>query len=183
MLARTPIIAAAILLAAGYAGSPCLALYRLNHAMNSGDVATLSQLVDWASVREGLQEDIADQVSDVADPKAVAAGAQLAPFGFSFMRTIASRAVSEQVTPQNVVTMLRRRESSRHGLGLRLAYFDGWSRFMVRLGSSAESRDVRLQLDLEDGNWRVTRVWLPLQMLRHNNSALTLQHAKAEVSG
>ncbi len=171
MIVKLPILAGALLLAAGYTAYPCLTLYRLDTALRSGDSNTLTRLIDWGSVREGLQEDIADDVTDTANPHAVAVGAQLAPFGFSFARSIVGHAVQQEVTPAHVITCLRGQDGSAHTLGLRSAYFTDWSRFIVNVGPKSGQPDIRLQLDLQDGTWRLTRVWLPASMLHEPESS------------
>lgn len=170
MFLKTPLIAAVTLVGASYAAYPCMTLYQLNSAVRSGDCNAVSRLVDWEKVREGVQEDIADEVTDVQDPQAVKAGTQLAPFGFSFMKGIAQHAVAREVTPENVVGVLREHQGHASSLALRMAYFESPTTFMVRLGNE-QSKEVRLRLELEDGNWRVTRVWLPLRMLKEAGTA------------
>ena len=171
MIVRTPVVVGLLLLAVGYAGYPCLTLYRVDCALRSGDASTLARLVDWDSVREGLAEQVADDVTDTPSPTAVSAGTQLAPFGHGFMLGIAAHALRRQVTPQHLIAMLRHPDGSGGALGVRLAYFGGWSRFIVRLGTGGDQPDVRLRLDLEHGVWRVTHVRLPARMLREADAS------------
>ncbi|HEX5326011.1 MAG TPA: DUF2939 domain-containing protein [Acetobacteraceae bacterium] len=166
MNARNSLLIVAVLLVAGYAAYPCVTLYRLHRAVRDGDVATLSRLVDWSSVREGIAEDIADTATEAPGASAVAAGAQLAPFGHGFMHAIAAHAIQHAVTPQHLIATLRRHDHQGSGFALRLAWFDAWSGFMVQLASGPGQPDVRLRLNLEDGVWRLTRVWMPPAMLR-----------------
>ncbi|HSU07011.1 MAG TPA: DUF2939 domain-containing protein [Acetobacteraceae bacterium] len=171
MTARVPILTALGLMVAGYVAYPCLTLYRLNQAINNGDSATLSQLVDWPSVREGIAEEIADTVTDAPSPPLTAAGAQLAPFGHGFLRGVAAHAMRGSVTPQALIARL---SAPGDGAGaIRLAYFTDWSRFIVKLGTAGGTAEgtagaqpgLRLQLDLQQGIWRVTRIELPPAML------------------
>jgi len=173
MLLKTPIIATVLLLAAGYAASPCLTLYRLHDAIRAGDTATVARLVDWDSVREGLDEQIADAAADVEDPKAISSGAQLAPFGFSFMRGVASRAMDSQVTAPKLLTLLH---NSKSAFSLRIAYFDSLTEFIVRL-AAAHGQGIRLRLNFEDGQWKVTRIWVPRSMIRRAKDSSTIEAA------
>ena len=178
MRARLPIIVGVCLLAAAYIVYPFVTLYRLNSALADGDTRTLARLVDWPAVREGLQEDIADQVTDVTNPRAVTSGAELAPFGYSFTRGVARQALQQDVTPQRVIDGLR---GGGGRIGLRLAYFDGWSEFMVRLAAGPDKPGIRLQMDLDKGVWRVARIWLPLRLLRQAESRPPVEMVRAQV--
>ncbi len=150
MAARTPIIAALVLLVAGYVAYPCLTLYRLDSAMARGDAVALRRLVDWPQVRRGIEADLAEN-----------GGQDLAPFGTAFLRTVAVKA---SVTPETVLTALR--ATSGHAgdnpMGaawLRAAWPEGPGRVVLDFGT------VRLRLELCGGNWQVTRAWLPADVL------------------
>lgn len=178
MRARMPIIVGLCLLAATYIAYPFVTLYRLNAALARGDTRTLARLVDWPSVREGLQEDIADHVTSVSDPQAVTAGAELAPFGYSFARGVVHHSLQQDVTPQRVIDGLR---GAGGRMGLRLAYFDGVSGFMVRLGAGRGQPTIRLQMDLDRGVWRVARIWLPLRLLQQADARPHVEMVRAQV--
>lgn len=179
MRARMPIIIGLCVLAAAYIAYPFVTLYRLNSALARGDTRTLVRLVDWPAVQEGLQEDIADDATNVADPHAVSTGATLAPFGYSFARGVIHQAMQQDLTPQRVIDGLR---GASGRVGLRLAYFDGVSEFMVRLAAEPGKQDIRLQLDLDGGVWRVARIWLPLGLLRQADSRPPVEMVKAQVT-
>jgi hypothetical protein len=50
------------------------------------------------------------------------------------------------------------------------AFFAGPSAFVVDLSAPGQSTPIRLQMDLRDGTWQVTRVWLPADLLTQANS-------------
>src|SRR5690348_10003312 len=93
-----PIIGVLLAIAVTYGAYPYVTLYRLGHAIRSGDAGALQTLVDWQAVREGIKEDICDQVAD--QPAAAKTSQQLPPFGAGFVRGIASTAIDRRVTPQ-----------------------------------------------------------------------------------
>jgi hypothetical protein len=164
MTAKVPIVIALALMVTGYVAYPCVTLFRLDQAISNGDAATLSHLVDWPSVREDIAEQVADTVTDAPTPTMAAASTQLAPFGHGFMHGVAAQGMRSSVTPRALIARLHDQGS---GAGnLRLAYFEDWSRFIVKLGTSQGQSELRLQLDLERGVWRVTRIELPAAMLR-----------------
>jgi hypothetical protein len=158
MTVKVPIFAALTLMIGGYVAYPWVALYRLDRAVRAGDSATLARLVDWPAVREGVAEDIADTVTDAPEPVVN----QLTPFGHGFMRGIAAHAVQQRLTPRAVIARLCGQENG--SASLRSAYFANWSRFIVTFATPSVST-LRLQLDLQDGSWRVTRIEFPAALL------------------
>jgi hypothetical protein len=184
---RRGAIGATVAVLALYAASPYVTLYRLRAAALSGDAATLATLVDWDDVREGIKEDICDLVLD--DPSAPAAQkasvqpTALPPFGSSFVRGIASNEIDSMVTPQRLVVALRpafatpsdmllhrTTAPSLFSVALDRAMFSGPTRFMVALHAAGVPGRIRLQLDLRNGGWRVTRAWLPPEFLEASNA-------------
>ncbi|MBV8458127.1 MAG: DUF2939 domain-containing protein [Acetobacteraceae bacterium] len=153
-----------LLIAAGYAATPCLALYQLHLALRSGNHRAVNRMVDWSSVRAGLDEEIADVATDVPDPRAVSSGTQLAPFGFGFVRGIASRAADSEITAPKLLASLHSGEK-QDSYAVRLAYFTSPWEFVVQL-VAAHRREIRIRLNLEGGVWRVTRVWVPPSVIR-----------------
>lgn len=172
MTVKVPIFAALTLMIGGYVACPLVALYRLDRAVRTGDSATLAKLVDWPAVREGVAEDIADMVTDAPGR----AADQLAPFGQGFMRGIAAHAVQQRLTPQTVIARLCGHENGN--ASLRSAYFASWSRFIVTFATPSVSA-LRLQLDLQDGTWRVTRVEFPPTLL-HEAAAPSVRVVPAQ---
>jgi Protein of unknown function (DUF2939) len=164
-----------LLLAAGYAAAPCIALYRLHLALQAGDIRAIARLVDWSSVRSGLDEEIADAATDVSDPQAVSSGAELAPFGFGFTRAIASHTTQTVVTAPIVLQALRTPDT-HGGYGVRLAYFTSPWQFVVQF-AAPHRHALRVRLNLQEGQWRVTQVWVPPSMIREAAEHPTLQAA------
>ena len=106
MVGRKPLIGT---LAGGrlaYGVYPYVTLYRLGQAIRSGDAVRLETMVDWASVREGIKEDICDLVID--QPPQEQADGKLPPFGAGFVRGIATNVVDRQVTPEALVAAAQR---------------------------------------------------------------------------
>lgn len=135
-------------LVGAYVVYPCMMLYRLDEAVSHGDTAALRKLVDWPEVRQGLEADLARDD-----------GNDLAPFGASFMRTVAVKAA---MTPENVISALHAVDhSARAGVQPRLrgVWPEGPFTAIVDLGT------VRLRVQLRGGEWQVTRVWLPSTVL------------------
>lgn len=163
MLLKVAIASALFSLCLGYAAYPCVTLYELQDAMRSGDATRMANLVDWTSVRDGLDEQIAAESTRSSNPQAIADGSQLAPFGFGFVRGLASKAIETKVTPRAVLHAFH---SDSGGTGLRPsgAWFESPTTFVVRFIDRTGNK-VRLRLHLEDGRWRVTRVWIPRRLI------------------
>ncbi len=141
------------LICCGYVAYPCMTLYRLDEAVSRGDARALRKLIDWPEVRRGIEADLASD------------NGELPPFGSTFMRTIA---VKEAMTPENVLTALHAvdvtegaatRAPAPMSVSLRGAWAEGPCTVVVDLGT------VRLRMQLSGGEWRVTRVWLPEDVL------------------
>lgn len=171
MSGRKSAIGALAVLAAAYAIYPYVALYRLGSAIRNGDAVTLASMVDWSAVREGIKEDICDLVID--EPKEAAAAGQLPPFGSGFVHGIASNVVDRRVTPEALVAATKTSEQHQAAQGaairVRWAFFAGPAAFVVDLGAPGQTEPIRLQMDLRDGGWQVTRVWLPPELLTQAN--------------
>jgi hypothetical protein len=168
---RTLILAA--IAAVAYVVYPYVTLARLGAAMERGDSKTLEALVDWSKVREGIKEDICDNVTD-APTQANDNG--LRPFGFSFVRGVASNVIDAHVSPHGILAVARRYDPATRSLdalsGVRWAFFESPTTFMAELhppGSLAGSPPMRVQMELRGMDWKVTRVWLPPKMLMAAN--------------
>jgi hypothetical protein len=156
---------------------PYVTLFRLGRAVRNGDAAALQSMVNWDSVREGIKEDICDLVVD--QPAQAEARSQLPPFGAGFVRGIATNVVDQRVTPEALVQAVRRPDQGHPDQGNNVAdgpvqvswaFFAGPSTFMVDLASQGQTDPIRLQMDLRDGAWHVTRVWLPPILLTQTNA-------------
>ena len=166
-LAR-PVLVAAAVFAVAYVAYPYVTLARLGAALTGGDATTLEHLVAWGPVREGIKEDICDDVSD-----APANGNALRPFGYSFVRGVAAKAVDAHVSPHGVLAVARRFDPANLTLdaisGVRWAFFDGGPTAFIAELKPPGAEPVRVQMELHGLSWKVTRVWLPHQMLMAAN--------------
>lgn len=183
-MSKKPILSALVVVAAAYTAYPYVALYRLQSALRSGDQASLAAMVDWDQVRGGLKDDIADQVMGAPEqPKATAqaASATLPPFGASFVKGVASKAVDEAVTPETITRLIRPGEDPDEGTPdplqsvpfknarLTWAFFQSPQTFTLWLRTPDEgtgSEPVKARMQLIDGAWKITRIWLPPDLLK-----------------
>jgi hypothetical protein len=170
MRAGWPLAVTLLSVAVVYAAYPYVTLYRLGSAIQGADAATLESLVNWPAVREGIKEDVCDLASDDPSPKA---GGVLPPFGASFMRGIASKAIDQAVTPQALLAattsspMLANRPARRGAeVHVNWAFFGSPTTFMVSLRAPGQGEPLKVEMDLRKGEWRVQRVWLPAELLQ-----------------
>jgi hypothetical protein len=125
-------------------------------------------------VREGIKEDICDQVLD--QPKAVKSGKELAPFGASFVRGMTVNVIDQAVTPEGLVAAVQappeHHVSPRAGVdvGVEWAFFSDLSTFDVSLRVPGQAQPVRLEMQLRHARWQVHRVWLPDDLLQQANA-------------
>jgi hypothetical protein len=172
MVSRKPLIGALLAVGIIYCVYPYVTLYRLGQAIRSGDAAGLETLVDWDSVREGIKEDICDLVID--QPQQAQDGGQLPPFGAGFVRGIATNVIDKQVTPEALVAAAQKPEAEQpvRGAAVQIswAFFASPSAFVVDLKTPGQAAPIRLQMDLHNGAWHVTRVWLPPELLGQANT-------------
>lgn len=172
MFPAKPILAAVLAIGVAYAAYPCVTLYRIDNAIHAGDAATLRTLVDWPAVREGIKEDICDNVTD--DPEMTGSGGKLPAFGASFVRGIASNSVDQQITAEGLVDMTRHHVTgeARRGSAMQVhwAFFSDPTNFIVSVEASGQPEPIKLQLSLKDATWQVTRIWLPPGLLGQSSS-------------
>ncbi len=158
-----------------YAAYPYVTLYRLANAVSTGDAETLSTLVAWESVREGVKEDICDAVTEVSTEEANREGA-LRPFGYSFVRGVAGNLVDANITPEALVSSARSPQMttvSHPHMRVNWAFFDSPRRFDIAVGMPGETgpdSELRVQMAFQHGKWMVTRAWLPSRLLMAANS-------------
>lgn len=167
MRAKWPLLATMLGFGICYISYPYLTLYRLGVAIRGADAATLESLVNWASVREGIKEDVCDLALD--DPSQKDAK-DLPAFGTSFTRGIASTAIDKAVTPQALLaatTSMPAAKPEPRGADVHVkwAFFDSPTTFQVSLQAQGQADPIKLELDLRHGEWRVQRVWLPSELL------------------
>jgi hypothetical protein len=171
MPARWPIFATFTVLASAYLAYPYVTLYRLDIAVRQSDAATLRSLVDWYSVREGLKEDICDMVLD--EPANARSSNELAPFGAGFVRGMTGNALDHTVTPETFVSLTHGAElrpSAASKAHVNWAFFDGPTRFLVRVRIDADPEPIRVAMELRGMRWRVRRIWLPATLLERAGS-------------
>jgi hypothetical protein len=173
MPGKRAVIGALLAVVVAYAIYPYVALYRLGQAIRQGDATSLETMVNWSAVREGIKEDICDQVID--RPSEAKAGAQLPPFGSGFVRGIAGNAVDSRVTPQALAAVAapeptEHQDAKGSAVWVSWAFFAGPSAFLVDVNAPGQAAAIRLQMDLRHGVWRVTRVWLPPELLTQANA-------------
>jgi len=170
MKGKKPVIGALMAIALAYVIYPYATLYRLGLAIRHGDAATLENMVDWYAVREGIKEDICDSVFDQPSQ----ASGKLPPFGAGFVRGIASNAIDSAVTPEALASAAQQSEAASvpQGASVRVswAFFAGPSAFAVELATPGQAAPIKLQMELRDGTWQVTRVWLPPRLLVEANA-------------
>src|ERR1700758_3743806 len=157
---KKPAIGAFVVIVLAYVIYPYVALYRLGEAIRYGDASTLQSMVDWPAVREGIKEDICDLVTD--EPSEAKHGGKLPPFGAGFVRGIAANAIDSRVTPETLAAVAQQPAVSK-GASVQVswAFFASPSAFVVDLNAPGQPTPIRLEMDLRDGVWQVTRVWLP----------------------
>jgi hypothetical protein len=172
MAGRKPVIGALLAVGLSYGIYPYVTLYRLGHAIRQGDASTLQSMVDWPSVREGIKEDVCDFLAD--QPEQEQPGGKLPAFGTGFMRGIATNVIDQRVTPEALAAAAQqpggRHFSSDTSLQVSWAFFAGPSAFVVELSAPGQATPIRLQMELHDATWHVTRVWLPPDLLSQANS-------------
>jgi hypothetical protein len=173
MLRKKRVLMVAAFAAFGYVAYPYVTLARLGAALGSGDAATLETLVAWGPVREGIKEDICD---DVAEAPAPDAGKGLRPFGFSFIRGVEANVVDSHVSPHGILAAMRHFDPANLTLGaisgVKWAFFESPTQFVAELkppGMAADAAPVRVQMELQGYAWKVTRVWLPPTLLAAAN--------------
>jgi hypothetical protein len=163
------------LLLLAWVASPYYTVWRLSQAIAAGNAAPLERLVDWPSVRAGLKHDVADGLLGVAAPQ-VAAANTLPPFGASFVAGIAGSAIDDEITPTNVVAALHAPMAGQDAAdgprigwhAIRWAFFRGLRVFDVSLlypGGEPGEQKLRIRLSFQGTSWKVTRVWVPQDLM------------------
>jgi hypothetical protein len=172
MVGKKAVIGALFAVAAAYVAYPYITLYRLSQAIRQGDAPSLEAMVDWPAVREGIKEDICDLVID--QPQEAKAGGQLPPFGSGFVRGITGNAVDARVTPQGLMAVATeepaQRQDAASAVRVSWAFFASPAEFVVDLRAPWQAEPIRVQMEFREGAWRVTRVWLPPELLTQANA-------------
>jgi hypothetical protein len=156
-----------------YLASPYVALFRLEAALQSGDTQALERGVDWKMVRDGLKQDIADGV--IGPMQAQLASNTLPPFGSSFISGIMETAVDREVTPQNLVAMMRQlRAPEADSNPLKRfdwAFFESPMAFTITVRKEdADDGHLRLRMEMRGGKWVVVRAWVPQDLIERGSN-------------
>ena len=163
MRAKRAITIAAILVIAGYAAYPFATLYQLQFAARHGDAPTLSRMIDWSSVREGIKEDICDLVLE--EPSDPAKKGELPAFGASFVRGVTGTSVDRQFTAEALASAAQPASTGKDDASITWAFFTGPTRFSVHVTLIGETEPIRAELALTGLWWRVVRVRIPSSLL------------------
>lgn len=151
-------VSAVAVVAAAYIAYPYATLYRMGDAVRRGDAAALASHVDWKLVRAGCAEDLSAAIQHTKNDA-------LPPFGASFASGIATHAVKADLTPRTLLTALDSARSQSGPAVLEKAYFAGPALFMAVLRLPENTR-LRIEMRLIQGDWKLTRVWLPEKLLQ-----------------
>ncbi len=155
----------------GYGLYPYVALYQLKSAMHDGDPVSLSQMIDWSSVREGIKEDLCDLVLDT--PGEPIGRDVLPPFGASFIRGVTGSAVDRTVNPETLVAATREPSdatpSSYEGARVSWAFFSGPGSFRIDVETPGVAIPIRVDMELRGLQWLVRRVSLPPALLESSH--------------
>lgn len=171
MRTRLSLSTGLILLVAAYMASPYVALWRLQAALDRGDTQALEKSIDWTSIRAGLKEDIAEGV--IGPTQQQAAADTLPPFGTSFITGIADTTVEREVTPQNLIAVMRQMHAppsatddatSNPFASFAWAFFESPTVFNITVRNADDDTDtahLRLRMVLRHGQWTLIRAWVP----------------------
>lgn len=174
MRTRLSLSTGLVLLIAAYMASPYVALWRLQAALERGDTQALEKSIDWTSIRAGLKDDIAEGVIGPAQQQAAAD--TLPPFGASFITGIADTTVEREVTPQNLIAVIRQMHTpasttdeanSSPFASFAWAFFESPTVFniTIRNPDDMDSAHMRLRMVLRHGRWTLIRAWLPQDII------------------
>ncbi len=162
-----------VLLALAYMVSPYVALYQLEMDLERGDTAALERGVDWKTVRDGLKQDIADGV--IGPMQAQLASNTLPPFGSSFISGIMETSVDREVTPQNLVAVMRQMRAPGSDPNpfncFDWAFFESPAAFTVTVhNEDGDEGHLRLRLEMHGGKWVVMRAWVPQDLIERTSN-------------
>ena len=165
----------ALLATAAYGAWPYLSLLEIRQAVQARDVPALSAAIEWDRLRDGLKQDVADGITGTPGQAVqVSANADDLPaFGSGFVSHMAGSMVDDTVTPEHLAaTVATLQHAGAQKMQVSWAFFTGATGFEVAMrGASGGggSPAIRLHMDLMRSGlgwrWKVTRVWLPMEML------------------
>ncbi|MCW3475786.1 DUF2939 domain-containing protein [Limobrevibacterium gyesilva] len=172
-----------------YASAPYVTMWRLYQALHEQDAATLSEIVDWDAVRQGLKNDIAEGIIGMPAQEMESSNS-LPPFGSSFLNGIAGSLVDQEITPQRVVLVVHSMQTDEavpassewaaiFDLGcIERAFFDSPTSFTLRVRTAGQEPDeppLRVRLELRGPSWRhglswkLVRAWVPQDLMDRAN--------------
>jgi hypothetical protein len=169
MRGKRIVISALVLMAAVYAAYPFVTVYQIRCAVRDGDTPTLTRLVDWPSVREGIKEDICDLVLD--EPSGPVDSTRLPAFGASFVRGVTSGSVDREFTPEKVVRMTAPASHADDEASITWAFFSRPDRFVIDVSVGGQTEPVRAEMEFTGIRWKVNRVWIPGTLLKQGHWA------------
>jgi hypothetical protein len=157
-----------------YAASPYISLYKIDRDVRQHNVRALAADVDWDQLRDGLKADIADGITGApGQAETVSANSDdLPPFGSGFVTNMAGNLVDQTCNPAHLADTIGTLDAAGAPVHISRAFFTGPTSFTVAFRVGAAGRRppaLRMRLDLvRDGmrfGWKVTRVWVPAEML------------------
>lgn len=170
MRIRLSITSGFLLLVLAYMASPYVALWQLEGALDRGDIQALERGVDWKSIREGLKQDMSEGIIGPVQTQMAANG--LPPFGASFISGIADTEIERDVSPANIVAIMRQMRETETKPGpfssFQWAFFDSPTVFTVLVRTSDDDADgshLRLRLAMKNGRWTLMRAWIPQDLI------------------
>ncbi len=160
-----------VLFTLAYMVSPYVALWQLEAALQRGDTLALERGVDWKMVRDGLKEDISDGI--IGPMQAQLASNALPPFGASFVSGIAETAVEREVTPQNLVAVMRQMRPGEVNANpfacFDWAFFESPRVFTITVrNADPDEGHLRLRMELRGGKWMLVRAWVPQDLIERS---------------
>ena len=117
-----------------YVAYPYVTLARLGAALGTGDAKTLEKLVAWGPVREGIKEDICDDVPDDAGGHRAAG---CVPSASPSRTRVASNLVDAHVSPHGILAAAAHFDPGSMTLGavsgVKWAFFESPTEFVAEL--------------------------------------------------
>jgi hypothetical protein len=167
---------------------PYFAFYELSTAVRDGDVTALESRINWESVRQGLRADLnMNFLKDTTKGQSDFGKGLAVLFGPALI----SQMVDGYVTPQTIGNLIRNgkpkltqlsaeaapQQSLAHGK-LKYAFFDrGPFSFRVDLQPDGDKSGMVTLIFTWRGDWKVTRLVLPLDEIQAANEKPSLPQA------
>ena len=159
------------LLAIGYVAYPVYAMWKLGHALETGDEFALDVAIDWPKVRERLKVDFAREViapamKDISSSSsAERAGSAL---GMALGSTIAERMLEGMANSRSIIDLYANRpvqtgKPADWVCGLRIVSLTQFRFSICRPDDHATVGRATIVVALEGAEWRVVRLAVPDQ--------------------